>query len=288
MKRLPLICLLFALFGCESIFFEEYKIINPKIYKKDLQYYKVIKGDNLYSISKKFNIPIQKIIKSNKITSPFKIFPNQKIFLPRNKVYTVKKGDTLYSISRKFKTDLFSLSVLNKLNNVNQIKVNQKILIPDYILKPKKIRQKEKPLQKTENKKIIKKKLLTNKVDTDFIWPVKGKILNNFGSETPGFFNDGINISSNLGTSVKASLDGEIVYSGNEIPGYGNLILIKHSKNWITAYAHLEKIVKKKGNYVKKGETIGLVGKTGNVSEVQLHFEIRKGKEAVNPLKYLS
>ena len=288
MKRSPVICLLFALFGCESIFFEEYKIINPKIYKKDLQYYKVIKADNLYSISKKFNIPIQKIINSNKITSPFKIFPNQKIFLPRNKVYTVKKGDTLYSISRKFKTDLFTLSVLNKLNNVNQIKVNQKILIPDYILKPKKIRQKEKPLQKTENKKIIKKKLLTNKVDTDFIWPVKGKILNNFGSETPGFFNDGINISSNLGTSVKASLDGEIVYSGNEIPGYGNLILIKHSKNWITAYAHLEKIVKKKGNYVKKGETIGLVGKTGNVSEVQLHFEIRKGKEAVNPLKYLS
>ena len=288
MKRSPVICLLFALFGCESIFFEEYKIINPKIYKKDFQYYKVIKGDNLYSISKKFNIPIQKIINSNKITSPFKIFPNQKIFLPRNKVYTVKKGDTLYSISRKFKTDLFSLSVLNKLNNVNQIKVNQKILIPDYILKPKKIRQKEKSLQKTENKKIIKKKLLTNKVDTDFIWPVKGKILNNFGSETPGFFNDGINISSNLGTSVKASLDGEIVYSGNEIPGYGNLILIKHSKNWITAYAHLEKIVKKKGNYVKKGETIGLVGKTGNVSEVQLHFEIRKGKEAVNPLKYLS
>ena len=288
MKRLSLICLLFALFGCESIFFEQYKIINPKIYKKDLQYYKVIKGDNLYSISKKFNIPIQKIIKSNKITSPFKIFPNQKIFLPRNKVYTVKKGDTLYSISRKFKTDLFSLSVLNKLNNVNQIKVNQKILIPEYILKPKKIKQKEKPLQKTENKKIIKKKLLTNKVDTDFIWPVKGKILNNFGSETPGFFNDGINISSNLGTSVKASLEGEIVYSGNEIPGYGNLILIKHSKNWITAYAHLEKILKKKGNYVKKGETIGLVGKTGNVSEVQLHFEIRKGKEAVNPLKYLS
>ena len=288
MKSLLLICLLFALFGCESIFFEEYKIIQPKIYKKDLQYYKVNKGDNLYSISKKFNIPIQKIIKSNKIKSPFKIFPNQKIFLPRNKVYTVKKGDTLYSISRKFKTDLFSLSILNKLDNVNQIKVNQKILIPDSILKPKKIKQKEKPLQKTENQKIVKKKIFPKKLDLDFIWPVKGKILNGFGSLTPGFFNDGINISSTLGTSVKASLEGEIVYSGNEIPGYGNLILIKHSKNWITAYAHLEKIVKKKGNYVKKGETIGLVGKTGNVSEVQLHFEIRKGKEAVNPLKYLS
>ena len=81
----------------------------------------------------------------------------------------------------------------------------------------------------------------------------------------PGFFNDGINISSRLGTVVKASREGEIVYSGNEIPGYGNLILIKHTQNWITAYAHLDKIIKVKGNIVKKGETIGFVGNTGNV-----------------------
>ena len=117
---------------------------------------------------------------------------------------------------------------------------------------------------------------------------MKGKILIKYGSGNSGFFNDGINIKSSSGTAVKASNDGEIIYSGNEIPGYGNLILIKHSKNWITAYAHLKKIYKRKGTLVKKGESIGAIGKSGNVKTPQLHFEIRKGKEAVDPLKYLS
>ncbi len=117
---------------------------------------------------------------------------------------------------------------------------------------------------------------------------MKGKILIKYGSGNSGFFNDGINIKSSSGTAVKASSDGEIIYSGNEIPGYGNLILIKHNKNWITAYAHLEKIEKTKGDLVKRGQSIGIVGNTGNVKDIQLHFEIRKGKNAVNPLKHLS
>ena len=91
-----------------------------------------------------------------------------------------------------------------------------------------------------------------------------------------------------MNQEVSASNDGVIIYSGNEIPGYGNLILIKHSQNWITAYAHLNKVLIRKGESVKKGQSIGLVGKTGNVRIPQLHFEIRKGKEAVNPLNYLS
>ena len=76
-------------------------------------------------------------------------------------------------------------------------------------------------------------------------------------------------------------------FCGNEIPGYGNLILIKHSKNWITAYAHLNEVFTEKGTNVSKGEIIGSVGNTGNVRSPQLHFEIRKGKESVNPLKLL-
>ena len=287
MRKYFSIFLFFSLFSCESYFFDKYNIVQPKIYNKEDNIYTVKKGDNLYSISKSFNLPIQKIIKSNKIKFPFKIYPNQKIFLPKNKNYIVKKGDTLYSISRKFKTDVFALANFNKLNNINQIKVDQKILIPDseYKIDVKKRFVKKK---KREVVNLKRKEKILKKVDSNFIWPVKGKILNRFGSEVPGFFNDGINISSKAGTVVKASLDGEIVYSGNEIPGYGNLILIKHSQNWITAYAHLNKIIKLKGSFVKKGQTIGLVGNTGNVREFQLHFEIRKGKEAVNPLKYLS
>ena len=247
--------LLFLILSCESFFFQEYTIIKPKIYKEKDKYYRVEKGDNLYSISKKFNIPIQKIIKSNKIESPFKIYPNQKIFLPKNQVYIVKKGDTLYSISRKFKSDIFSLSSLNRLNDVNQIKVNQKILIPDNFSKVIKKKSTKKKKIELSKKNVFKKNNNQKKFkkNSNFFWPLKDKILNQFGSQAPGFFNDGINISSKPGTIVKASLDGEIVYSGNEIPGYGNLILIKHSQNWITAYAHLDKIIKLKGKMVKKG-----------------------------------
>ena len=150
--------LLFLILSCESFFFQEYTIIKPKIYKEKDKYYRVEKGDNLYSISKKFNIPIQKIIKSNKIESPFKIYPNQKIFLPKNQVYIVKKGDTLYSISRKFKSDIFSLSSLNRLNNVNQIKVNQKILIPDNFSKVIEKKSTKKKKRLSYQKKMLLKK----------------------------------------------------------------------------------------------------------------------------------
>ena len=96
-----------------------------------------------------------------------------------------------------------------------------------------------------------------------------------------------VNIYSKKGTKVMSSQAGKVIYCGNEIPGYGNLILIKHSKNWITAYAHLNEVFTEKGEKVNKGETIGSVGNTGNVRSPQLHFEIRKGKESVNPLKLL-
>ena len=294
--RLFLVLIIIFLSSCESFFFQEYKIKAYKFKKKeDNLYYTVNKGDNLYLISKKYNVTISKLINFNNIDSPYKIFPSQKIFIPKKRTHIVKRGDTLYSISRKYRTDVFTVSRFNNLKNANQIYTNQKLIIPDHFERKKKIVRK---LKKKETKK-VKKKIIAKKdnnkkkvsketFNQKFIWPVEGKILSKYGSNDPGFFNDGINIESVSGKDVKASSAGEIVYSGNEIPGYGNLVLIKHSRNWITAYAHLNKIYKRKGTLVKKGESIGAVGNSGNVKIPQLHFEIRKGKEAVDPLKYLS
>ena len=294
--RFFLTLIIIFLSSCESLFFQEYKIKAYKFKKKeDNLYYTVNKGDNLYLISKKYNVTISKLINFNNIDSPYKIFPNQKIFIPKKRTHIVKRGDTLYSISRKYRTDVFTVSRFNNLKNANQIYTNQKLIIPDRFESKKKVVRK---FKKKETKKVKKtiipkkdsysKKVTKETFNQKFIWPVEGKILSKYGSNNPGFFNDGINIESVSGKDVKASSAGEIVYSGNEIPGYGNLVLIKHSKNWITAYAHLNKIYKKKGALVKKGESIGAVGNSGNVKIPQLHFEIRKGKEAVDPLKYLS
>ena len=293
--RLLFMFIIIVLSGCESLFFQEYKIKGYKLKKKeDNLYYTVSKGDNLYLISKKYNVTISKLVNFNNIDSPYKIFPNQKIFIPKKRTHIVKRGDTLYSISRKYRTDVFTVSRFNNLQNVNQIYTNQKLIIPDHSEKKKiasnfkKKETKKFKKKRTAPKKNNKRKIYKQNFNESFIWPVKGKIISKYGSNDPGFFNDGINIESVSGEDVKASSGGEIVYSGNEIPGYGNLILIKHSKNWITAYAHLQKIYKRKGTLVKKGESIGAIGNSGNVKIPQLHFEIRKGKEAVDPLKYLS
>ena len=279
--------------SCESYLYDDYKIIDYKgkvdsdYNQKDNQY-KVKKGDNLFSISRQFNIPIQELIKVNKIQEPYKIFPNQSIFIPQNKKHIVVKGETLYSISRYYETTVFTLAKYNNIKNVNNIKVGKELIIPKRSEKIKKIETKKWDSnfkkQKIENSKIV---VLRDKRTSKFIWPVKGKLLSKYGKSKEGFYNDGINIDSKKGTKVISSQAGKVIYCGNEIPGYGNLILIKHSKNWITAYAHLNEVFTEKGKKVSKGEIIGSVGNTGNVRSPQLHFEIRKGKESVNPLKLL-
>lgn len=292
--------LLLLISGCEGLIYSDYKIINTKNINNN-KTYEVVDGDNLYSISRKLNISIRTLIDLNRISSPYKIYPKELLSLPRSSFHIVEKGETLYSISRMYKTDIFTISRINNIINVNAIYEGQSLRINKYLvknkstkkgLKNKKIKkQKKKSFSQTASKKskISKTKLSNNTIiKSKFIWPVKGKLISKYGKSSEGFFNDGINIDSKLNQNVMASSDGKVIYSGNEIPGYGNLVLIKHSSNWITAYAHLNKVLIEKGEKVKKGEKIGLVGTTGNVSKPQLHFEIRKGKNAVNPLKYLS
>jgi murein DD-endopeptidase MepM/ murein hydrolase activator NlpD len=125
------------------------------------------------------------------------------------------------------------------------------------------------------------------KVNSRFVWPVRGQIISSFGKRASGVHNDGINIAAEPGSSVKAAESGVVVYAGNELAGYGNLLLIRHSNGFVTAYAHNKKLLVSKGDNVRRGETIALVGSTGDVDRPQLHFEIRKGDRAVDPGRYL-
>ncbi len=120
-----------------------------------------------------------------------------------------------------------------------------------------------------------------------FRWPVRGRVISRFGAKPNGSKNDGINIAVPEGTSVKAAENGVVAYAGNELKGYGNLVLIRHSGNWVTAYAHNKNLLVRRGQRVKRGQVISKAGRTGSVTSPQLHFEIRKGSSAVNPLKSL-
>lgn len=114
-----------------------------------------------------------------------------------------------------------------------------------------------------------------------FLWPVRGEVLSDFGPKTAGQRNDGINIQANAGDAVRASAAGDVVYAGDQVPGFGNLVLIKHADGWVTAYGHLSRVEVKMQQKVSQGQEIGQAGQTGGVAEPQVHFEVRY---APNPL----
>jgi murein DD-endopeptidase MepM/ murein hydrolase activator NlpD len=121
-----------------------------------------------------------------------------------------------------------------------------------------------------------------------FRWPVRGKVITSYGAKTNGKSNDGINLAVPEGTPVKAAEDGVVAYSGNELKGYGNLVLIRHTNGYVTAYAHASELLVKRGDTIKRGQIIAKSGQSGEVGSPQLHFEIRKGSSPVDPLQFLN
>ena len=121
-----------------------------------------------------------------------------------------------------------------------------------------------------------------------FAWPVRGRVLAGYGASSGGARNDGINIAAPRGAPVKAIEAGEVAYAGNELRGYGNLVLVKHADGWISAYAHCDELLVRKGEKVRPGQVIAKVGATGGVNEPQLHFELRRGQKPVDPREFLA
>jgi murein DD-endopeptidase MepM/ murein hydrolase activator NlpD len=120
-----------------------------------------------------------------------------------------------------------------------------------------------------------------------FRWPANGRVIAGFGTSPNGVQNDGINLALPEGTAVKSAEDGVVAYAGNELKGYGNLVLVRHPNGYVTAYAHAKELLVKRGDQVKRGQVIARSGQTGNVNAPQLHFEIRKGASPLDPMRFL-
>ena len=121
-----------------------------------------------------------------------------------------------------------------------------------------------------------------------FDWPVSGRVISDFGATANGGKNDGINLAANKDAPIHASASGTVTYAGDDLKNYGNLLLVKHSGGYTTAYAHADRLIVARGAFVTRGQVIGYVGQTGDVSSPQLHFEIRSGTTPVDPRSYLS
>ncbi len=224
--------------------------------------------------------------------------------------HEVTSGDTLFSLGRKYGVSPYAIADANGLSKTAGLKLGQQLKIPgagtSSPKRPKKVTEQVAAAEDTVTEEIPAKTdvaeanaapektvtpdqtvAIADSGASGFRWPVKGKVISEFGAKPNGLKNEGINISVPEGTSVRAAGDGVVAYSGNELKGYGNLVLIRHTGGWVTAYAHAKELFVKRGDTVKRGDVIAKAGQTGSVSSPQLHFEVRKGAVAMDPLKYL-
>ena len=261
--------------------------IKPNNTKRvDLQEITVVKGDTLYSLSRKYEIPVNDLAIMNKISAPFTLSVGQKIKVPKLANVQTRSATEIKVVSQPKTEKKITPAKQSVKSNVI---VNQKSQTPQKQPYTKISKNTEKPGQQTKVSQKSKQTTpaISARSSSKFSWPVRGKILSGYGPKKGGLVNDGINISATIGTVVKSAENGVVAYAGNEVKGMGNLIIIQHSDGWMTVYAHLDSMSVKRGTKVSVGQQIGKVGKTGKVDAPQLHFEIRKGTKSYNPTQYL-
>ena len=231
---------------------------------------------------------------------------------PASSVHTVAAGETLHSIARLYGKPVMALAKANNIRPDTMVRIGDRIVIPDVRqsaaapVAPRAETPAPPPagpvLATAESPHSARlatpaaQAVPQSAVKTaepagglpSFRWPVRGRVIAGFGPKPNGLQNDGINLAVPEGTPVKAAEDGVVAYAGNELKGYGNLVLVRHSNGFVTAYAHASEIMVKRGDEVKRGQVIAKSGQTGNVTAPQLHFEIRKGSTPVDPAQYLN
>jgi murein DD-endopeptidase MepM/ murein hydrolase activator NlpD len=233
-------------------------------------------------------------------------------------VHVVAPGETLNSIARLYGKTVAELARANNIPPDTMVRVGQRIVVPDVRperraearpeqhaearapatapapARPEVAEQqsphsawKASPVEPSAQQSPVKAAEAVGSLPS-FRWPVRGRVIAAFGPSPNGLQNDGIDLAVPQGTPVKAADDGVVAYAGNELKGYGNLVLIRHSNGYVTAYAHASEILVKRGETVKRGEVIAKSGETGNVKAPELHFEIRKGATPVDPAQFLN
>jgi murein DD-endopeptidase MepM/ murein hydrolase activator NlpD len=283
--------------------------------------YVVQRGDTVYRVATQFGVPMRTFIEFNRLDPPYTLFVGQVLTIPPAPTHLVRRGETVYRIAQMHDVDMSALVRVNNLEPPYVIHIGQVLQLPGTTepkedpgvaalptssgapsIAPPAIAAPEPRSQALATPEAAAEPQVAAapppkaaaiptpppRQGRGLEWPVKGQVVVPYGSVAKGMRNDGINISAKLGTSVRAAEAGVVAYAGNELKGFGNMLLIKHSDGLITTYAHADEIKVQRGATVKRGQIIASVGQTGAVTSPQLHFEVRQGAKAVDPMQYLN
>ena len=238
--------------------------------------HEVAKGDTIFNIARRYEVDRSELVRLNGIEAPYTIPLGQKLILPQP---GSRAEATAFASAPQVRAAGQGGQATPSAPAAPTPAQSQVAAVP----KPPLVKPKSPPVAKAAvtTPGVLRKP--PARAQSTFLWPVRGPVLSSFGRKKSGVHNDGINIVAPRGTPVRAAENGVVAYAGEELKGFGRLLLIKHADGWITAYAHNEKLLVARGDVVKRGQTIARVGSSGSVDRPQLHFEVRRGTRAVNP-----
>jgi murein DD-endopeptidase MepM/ murein hydrolase activator NlpD len=227
-------------------------------------------GDTVSQIADRYSVSTNTLVAMNDIENRDSIYPGQVLHVP--------------AIAHATRSAVMREATSNPVYSAPLPQFPRRVTVASYVLQPVTVAKSQPAYQPVEVKPTPRIALeVQNAAKAVSEWPVAGHVIAAFGSYGNGERNDGINIAANLGEPIHAAAAGTVTYAGNELKGYGNLVLIRHDDGYVTAYAHAQNISVNRGDRVEKGQIIGTAGETGDVTSPQLHFEIRRGVQPVDP-----
>jgi murein DD-endopeptidase MepM/ murein hydrolase activator NlpD len=251
--------------------------------------YTVQRGDTLSEIAVMCSVPMEELAAANSLYRPYTLNVGQVLSMPRPLMHVVQRGENLYRIGLRYGIPFQQLAGHNGISAPYNLEVGQQIRLPqgatvvnlasrDPSASSRSTASSPPPEQRRPP---------ATSGSPRFDWPVRGSVLSSFGNKPDGGRNDGINIAARAGESVRAAAAGQVVYAGSELAGYGQLVLVRHTGGFVTAYAHNSRLLVSEGDQVSQGQVIAEAGSTGSVDRPQVHFEIRNGVNPVDPMNYL-
>jgi murein DD-endopeptidase MepM/ murein hydrolase activator NlpD len=233
--------------------------------------HRVAAGDRLGALAQSYGVSLAALAQANDLSAPYVVYVGQVLQIPAGATvtpvrYVVRQGDTLSGIAGRFDVAMADVAAANGIRSPYRLSVGQPLSIPGV-----------------QTAKAVPDAAPPPLTGRGFLWPVDGKVIGGFGVTGNGQHRNGINIAARKGAPVVASEDGIVVYASDGIDGYGRMVLVRHAEGYITTYAHNATLLVEVGDVVRRGQVIARVGDTGDVSTSQLHFELRRGTQPINP-----
>lgn len=275
--------------------------------------YVVAPGDTLRAIANRTGAGTEAIGVANGLIAPYTIYAGQRLRIPAGRYHLVRSGETGIAIARAYAVPWAQIVTANDLVEPYVLRVGRRIIIPRTGDSPPSAAQRaaaftldiddivtgSEPAIAANTKPATLSRSPTRILPPDvaisepahrtgaFAWPINGTVVRRFGPAGTGERMDGIKIAARPGTPVLATADGVVVYTGDGVPALGGLVMIKHGDGWTSVYGHNSQLLVRRGQSVKRGQSVALSGASGTVGRPELHFELRKGRSPVDPLSQL-